>query len=58
MLGRAVPLGHVRGAATGLLETDTNLAERDHLVRQAARARAGDSGYTAHQRWGGMLSAD
>ena len=81
MLGRAVAVGHVLGAAAGLRETDrlrdvigerhrwhavrghlhelggdlpaaatayaeaarraTNVAERDHLVRQAARARAG-----------------
>ena len=81
VLGRAVAVGHVMGAAAGLRETDrlrdvigdrhrwhavrghlqelggdlpaaatayaeaaqraTNLAERDHLVRQAARARAG-----------------
>jgi predicted RNA polymerase sigma factor len=80
MLGRAVAVGHVRGAAAGLRETDrlrevlgdrhrwhavraylheladdapaagaayaeaarlaTNLTERDHLVRQAARTRA------------------
>jgi predicted RNA polymerase sigma factor len=80
VLGRAVAVGHVRGAAAGLRETDrlraaigdrhrwhavrghlqelggdlpaaaasyaeaarraTNLAERDHLVRQAARVRA------------------
>jgi RNA polymerase sigma factor (sigma-70 family) len=80
VLGRAVAVGHVLGAAAGLLETDrlrevlgdrhrwhavrghlheldgdlpaaasayaeaarraTNIAERDHLVRQAARARA------------------
>ncbi len=80
VLGRAVAVGHVRGAAAGLGETDrlrdvlgdrhrwhavrghlhelggdlpaaaaayaeaagraTNVAERDHLVRQAARARA------------------
>ncbi len=80
VLGRAVAVGHVLGAATGLRETDrlrevigerhrwhavrghlheldgnlsaaasayaeaarraTNVAERDHLVRQAARARA------------------
>jgi RNA polymerase sigma factor (sigma-70 family) len=80
VLGRAVAVGHVLGAAAGLRETDrvrevigdrhrwhavraylyeldgdlaaaasayaeaarqaTNLAERDHLVRQAARARA------------------
>ncbi len=80
VLGRAVALGHVLGAAAGLRETDrlrevigerhrwhavrghlheldgdlpaaatayaeaarraTNVAERDHLVRQAARARA------------------
>jgi RNA polymerase sigma factor (sigma-70 family) len=79
VLGRAVAIGHVRGAAAGLRETDrlrdvlgerhrwhavrgylheldgdlpaaaeayaeaarraTNVAERDHLVRQAARAR-------------------
>jgi RNA polymerase sigma factor (sigma-70 family) len=82
VLGRAVALGHVLGAAAGLRETDrlrdvigdrhrwhavrghlheldgdlpaaasayaeaarraTNVAERDHLVRQAARARAAD----------------
>jgi predicted RNA polymerase sigma factor len=81
VLGRAVAVGHVRGAAVGLRETDrlrevlgdrhrwhavrghlhelggdlpaagaayadaarraTDVAERDHLVRQAARARAG-----------------
>ena len=81
VLGRAVAVGHVRGAAAGLRETDrlrdaigdrhrwhavrghlhelggdlpaaatayaeaarlaTNVAERDHLVRQASRARAG-----------------
>jgi RNA polymerase sigma factor (sigma-70 family) len=81
VLGRAVAVGHVRGAAAGLRETDrlrevlgerhrwhavrghlheldgdlssagaayaeaarraTDVAERDHLVRQAARARAG-----------------
>ncbi len=80
VLGRAVAVGHVRGAAAGLRETDrladvigerhrwhavrghlheldgdlpaaatayaeaarraTNVAERDHLVRQAAHARA------------------
>jgi RNA polymerase sigma factor (sigma-70 family) len=80
VLGRAVAVGHVHGAAAGLRETDplrdvigdrhrwhavrghlheldgdlpaaadayaeaarlaTNVAERDHLVRQAARARA------------------
>ena len=80
VLGRAIAVGHVLGAAAGLRETDrlrdvigdrhrwhavrghlhelggdlpaaatayaeaarraTNLAERDHLVRQAARARA------------------
>ncbi len=80
VLGRAVAVGHVRGAAAGLRETDrlrevlgerhrwhavrghlhelggdlpaaatayadaarraTNVAERDHLVRQSARARA------------------
>jgi predicted RNA polymerase sigma factor len=83
VLGRAVAVGHVLGAAAGLHETDrlrevlgerhrwhavrghlyelggdlpaaatayadaahraTNVAERDHLVRQAARARAGAS---------------
>jgi RNA polymerase sigma factor (sigma-70 family) len=82
VLGRAVAVGHVLGAAAGLRETDrlrevlgdrhrwhavrghlheldgdlpaaaagyaeaarlaTNVAERDHLVRQAARARAGE----------------
>jgi RNA polymerase sigma factor (sigma-70 family) len=82
VLGRAVAVGHVVGAAAGLRETDrlrevigerhrwhavrghlheldgdlpaaasayadaarraTNVAERDHLVRQAARARAAD----------------
>jgi RNA polymerase sigma factor (sigma-70 family) len=82
VLGRAVAVGHVRGAAAGLRETDrlrevlgdrhrwhavrghlhelagdlpaagaayaeaahraTDVAERDHLVRQAARARAGE----------------
>jgi len=81
VLGRAVAVGHVLGAAAGLRETDrlrdvlgdrhrwhavrghlheldgdlpaagaayaaaarraTNVAERDHLVRQAARTRAG-----------------
>ena len=81
VLGRAVAVGHVLGAAAGLRETDrlrdvigdrhrwhavrghlhelggdlpaaatayaeaarlaTNVAERDHLVRQASRARAG-----------------
>ena len=80
VLGRAVAVGHVRGPAAGLLETErlravlgdrhrwhavrghlherdgdlaaaatayaeaarraTSVAERDHLVRQAARARA------------------
>jgi RNA polymerase sigma factor (sigma-70 family) len=83
VLGRAVAVGHVLGAATGLRETDrlrevlgdrhrwhavrghlheldgdlpaagaayadaarlaTDVAERDHLVRQAARARAGEA---------------
>jgi RNA polymerase sigma factor (sigma-70 family) len=83
VLGRAVAVGHVLGAAAGLRETDrlrgvlgerhrwhavrghlhelsgdlpaaatvyaeaarraTNVAERDHLVRQAARARAAGS---------------
>ncbi len=82
VLGRAVAVGHVLGAAAGLLETDrlravlgdrhtwhavrghlhelsgdlpaaatayaeaarraTNVAERDHLVRQAARVRAAE----------------
>ena len=82
VLGRAVAVGHVRGAAAGLRETDrlrealgerhrwhavrghlhelggdlpaaatayaeaarraTNVAERDHLIRQAARARAAE----------------
>jgi RNA polymerase sigma factor (sigma-70 family) len=82
VLGRAVAIGHVLGAAAGLRETDrlrevlgdrhrwhavrghlheldgdlaaagaayaeaarraTNVAERDHLVRQAARARVGE----------------
>ena len=82
VLGRAVAVGHVLGAATGLRETDrlrdvigerhrwhavrghlhelggdlpaaatayaeaarraTNVGERDHLVRQAARARAAE----------------
>jgi RNA polymerase sigma factor (sigma-70 family) len=82
VLGRAVAVGHVLGAAAGLRETDrlrdvlgerhrwhavrgylhelggdlpaaatayaeaarraTNVAEHDHLVRQAARARAGE----------------
>src|SRR4051794_30305425 len=82
VLGRAVAVGHVRGAESGLRETEqlrevlgdrhrwhavrghlhelggdlpaaatayveaarraTNVAERDHLVRQAARARAGE----------------
>jgi len=86
VLGRAVAVGHVLGAAAGLRETDrlrdvlgerhkwhavrghlhelsgdlpaaatayadaagraTNIAERDHLVRQAARARAGSHGAT------------
>jgi RNA polymerase sigma factor (sigma-70 family) len=84
VLGRAVAVGHVLGAAAGLRETDrlrevlgerhrwhavrghlhelggdlpaagtayaeaarraTNVAERDHLVRQAARARAARAG--------------
>jgi RNA polymerase sigma factor (sigma-70 family) len=83
VLGRAVAVGHVRGAGAGLRETEplrevlgdrhrwhavrghlhelagdlpaaatayaeaaeraTNVPERDHLVRQAARARAGES---------------
>jgi RNA polymerase sigma factor (sigma-70 family) len=87
VLGRAVAVGHVRGAAAGLRETDrlrdvladrhrwhavrghlheldgdlagaaaayaeaarraTNAAERDHLVRQAARARAAATGVTS-----------
>src|ERR671918_1358731 len=82
VLGRAVAVGHVRGPAAGLRETDrlrevlgdrhrwhavrgylheldgdlavaatayaeaasraTDIAKRDHLVRQAARARAGE----------------
>jgi predicted RNA polymerase sigma factor len=82
VLGRAVAVGHVLGAAAGLRETDrlcdvigerhrwyavrgylhelggdlpsaatayawaarraTNIAERDHLVRQAARTRAAE----------------
>src|SRR5205085_4346688 len=82
LLGRAVAVGHVHGAAAGLRETDqlyevlgerhrwhavrgylyelsgnlpaaaaayadaarraTDVAERDHLIRQAARARAAD----------------
>ena len=82
VLGRAVAVGHVLGAAAGLRETDrlrevlaerhrwhavrghlhelsgdlpaaatayaeaarraTNVSERDHLIRQAARARAGE----------------
>src|SRR5204862_6870940 len=82
VLGRAVAVGHVLGAAAGLRETDrlrevlgdrhrwhavrghlheldgdlpaaaaayveaarraTNIAQRDHMVRQAARARAGE----------------
>jgi RNA polymerase sigma factor (sigma-70 family) len=82
VLGRAVAVGHVRGAAAGLRETDrlcevlgdrhrwhavrahlheldgdlpaasaayaeaarraTNVAERDHLIRQAARTRAAE----------------
>src|SRR4051794_33601252 len=86
VLGRAVAVGHVRGAAAGLRETErvrevigdrhrwhavraylheldgalpaaaaayaeaarlaTNVAERDHLVRQAARARAAVQGVT------------
>jgi RNA polymerase sigma factor (sigma-70 family) len=85
VLGRAVAVGHVRGASAGLRETDrlgavlgerhrwyavraylheldddlpaaaaayadaarraTDIAERDHLVRQAARARAGRTRY-------------
>src|SRR6266511_3170633 len=43
VLGRAVAVGHVLGAAAGLRETDRLrdvIGERDHLVRQAARARA------------------
>jgi predicted RNA polymerase sigma factor len=50
VLGRAVAVGHVLGAAAGLRETDRLRevigerhrwhAVRDHLVRQAARARA------------------
>ncbi|ASW52938.1 RNA polymerase sigma factor [Plantactinospora sp. KBS50] len=85
VLGRAVAVGHVLGAAAGLRETDrlravigdrhrwyavrahlhelgadlpaaagayaeaaqraTNVAERDHLIRQAARCRAGVPGW-------------
>ena len=62
VLGRAVAVGHVLGAAAGLRETDrlrevigerhrwhavcgaqraTNVAERDHLIRQAARVGRG-----------------
>jgi RNA polymerase sigma factor (sigma-70 family) len=88
VLGRAVAVGHVLGAAAGLRETDrlrdaigerhrwhavrghlhaldgnlpaaatayaeaarraTNVAERDHLVRQAARARAAGSSMASH----------
>jgi RNA polymerase sigma factor (sigma-70 family) len=88
VLGRAVAVGHVLGAAAGLRETDrlrdvlgdrhrwhavrghlheldgdlpaagaayaeaarraTDVAERDHLVRQAARARAGESAPEAY----------
>jgi RNA polymerase sigma factor (sigma-70 family) len=88
VLGRAVAVGHVHGAAAGLRETDTlrevigdrhrwhavrghlhvldgdlpaaatayaeaarratNVAERDHLVRQAARARVADSAGRPH----------
>ena len=84
VLGRAVAVGHVRGAAAGLRETDrlrevigerhrwhavrghlhelgddlpaaaeayaeaarraTDVAERDHLIRQAARARSAERG--------------
>ena len=90
VLGRAVAVGHVLGAAAGLCETDrlrevigerhrwhgvrghlheldgdlpaaaaayaaaarraTNVAERDHLVRQAARARAADLTGRRHGR--------
>ena len=90
VLGRAVAVGHVLGAAAGLRETDrlrevigerhrwhavrghlheldgdlpaaatayaeaarraTNVAERDHLVRQAARARAVPSSRMTLQR--------
>ncbi len=89
MLGRAVAVGHVLGAAAGLRETDrlrdvigerhrwhavrghlhelggdlpaaatayaeaarraTNVAERDHLVRQAARARAAGRAIATHR---------
>ena len=88
VLGRAVAVGHVLGAAAGLRETDrlrevlgerhrwhavrghlhelsgdlpaaasayaeaarraANVAERDHLVRQAARARAADASRNSH----------
>ena len=91
MLGRAVAVGHVLGAAAGLRETDrlrdvigerhrwhavrghlyelgrgprcarqssyaeaarraTNVAERDHLVRQAARAQRGRARGAAMKR--------
>ena len=45
VLGRAVAVGHVLGAAAATAYAEaarraTNVAERDHLVRQAARARA------------------
>ena len=89
VLGRAVAVGHVHGAAAGLRETDrlrevigerhrwhavrgylhelgggtaaaaaayadaarraTNVAERDHLVRQAARVRAAESPASSEQ---------
>ncbi|WCB91747.1 hypothetical protein DSM104299_00423 [Baekduia alba] len=92
VLGRAVAVGHVLGAAAGLRETDrlrdvlgdrhrwhavrghlheldgdlpaaaaayaeaarraTDVAERDHLVRRAARARAGDITRAATARSG------
>jgi len=95
VLGRAVAVGHVLGAAAGLLETDrlrevlgerhrwhavrghlheldgdlpaaatayveaarraANVAERDHLVRQAARARAA---YLPGQRHGQRYTDD
>jgi hypothetical protein len=58
VLGRAVAVGHVLGADTGLRETDhraTNVAERDHLIRQAARMRAAVAATTGSQtaRWNG-----
>ena len=102
VLGRAVAVGHVLGAAAGLRETDrllevigerhrwhavrgylheldgdltaaaaayaeaarraTNVGERDHLVRQAARARASGAGVgelarAQHEHWEGTYDA-